>query len=180
MRVNNKWHLSSRSQVTRPLSYTKRQFDVEEEDVDKLALRWDSRPITATAAPPDSWTRPRHDMTIRCVFRVDLWNASNLKFGDEFLGGVRVPLRVLGQAGVHDAWWETHSQWFGTFGTSCFVALLLPDTVRLWHIHYLLLWNVRKTEPNALIYEDSLRVKFFHVYQIYIFISVRPEETKRL
>uniref|UniRef100_A0A8C4GKK6 RAS p21 protein activator 3 n=1 Tax=Dicentrarchus labrax TaxID=13489 RepID=A0A8C4GKK6_DICLA len=61
--------------VTRPLSYTKRQFDVEEEDVDKLALR------------------------------VDLWNASNLKFGDEFLGGVRVPLRVLGQAGVHDAWY---------------------------------------------------------------------------
>uniref|UniRef100_A0A8C7Z2P8 RAS p21 protein activator 3 n=1 Tax=Oryzias sinensis TaxID=183150 RepID=A0A8C7Z2P8_9TELE len=52
-------------EVTRPLSYTKRQFDVEEEDVDKLALR------------------------------VDLWNASNLKFGDEFLGGVRVPLRVL-------------------------------------------------------------------------------------
>lgn len=26
-------------QVTRPLNYTKRQFDVEEEDVDKLALR---------------------------------------------------------------------------------------------------------------------------------------------
>uniref|UniRef100_A0A8C2X851 RAS p21 protein activator 3 n=1 Tax=Cyclopterus lumpus TaxID=8103 RepID=A0A8C2X851_CYCLU len=62
-------------EVTRPLSYTKRQFDVEEEDVDKLALR------------------------------VDLWNASNLKFGDEFLGGVRVPLRVLSQAGVHDAWY---------------------------------------------------------------------------
>lgn len=62
-------------EVTRPLSYTKRQFDVEEEDVDKLTLR------------------------------VDLWNASNLKFGDEFLGGVRVPLRVLGQAGVHDAWY---------------------------------------------------------------------------
>uniref|UniRef100_A0A673AI19 RAS p21 protein activator 3 n=1 Tax=Sphaeramia orbicularis TaxID=375764 RepID=A0A673AI19_9TELE len=62
-------------EVTRPLSHTKRQFDVEEEDVDKLALR------------------------------VDLWNASNLKFGDEFLGGVRVPLRVLGQAGVHDAWY---------------------------------------------------------------------------
>uniref|UniRef100_A0A4W4FRZ3 RAS p21 protein activator 3 n=1 Tax=Electrophorus electricus TaxID=8005 RepID=A0A4W4FRZ3_ELEEL len=62
-------------EVTRPLSYTKRQFDVEEEDVDKLALR------------------------------VDLWNASNLKFGDEFLGGVRVPLKVLGQAGVHDAWY---------------------------------------------------------------------------
>ncbi|XP_045555598.1 ras GTPase-activating protein 3 isoform X1 [Salmo salar] len=62
-------------EVTRPLSHTKRQFDVEEEDVDKLALR------------------------------VDLWNASNLKFGDEFLGGVRVPLRALGQAGVHDAWY---------------------------------------------------------------------------
>lgn len=43
-------------------------------------------------------------MTAFCVYRVDLWNASNLKFGDEFLGGVRVPLRVLGQAGVHDAW----------------------------------------------------------------------------
>uniref|UniRef100_A0AAY4CJ59 RAS p21 protein activator 3 n=1 Tax=Denticeps clupeoides TaxID=299321 RepID=A0AAY4CJ59_9TELE len=62
-------------EVTRPLSYTKRQFDIEEEDVDKLALR------------------------------VELWNASNLKFGDEFLGGVRVPLRVLGQAGVHEAWY---------------------------------------------------------------------------
>ncbi|KAK3530161.1 hypothetical protein QTP86_017731 [Hemibagrus guttatus] len=62
-------------EITRPLSYTKRQFDVEEEDVDKLALR------------------------------VDLWNASNLKFGDEFLGGVRVPLKVLGQEGVHDAWY---------------------------------------------------------------------------
>uniref|UniRef100_A0A6Q2YPM9 RAS p21 protein activator 3 n=1 Tax=Esox lucius TaxID=8010 RepID=A0A6Q2YPM9_ESOLU len=36
---------------------------------------------------------------------VDLWNASNLKFGDEFLGGVKVPLRALGQDGVHDAWY---------------------------------------------------------------------------
>uniref|UniRef100_A0A672M4C0 RAS p21 protein activator 3 n=1 Tax=Sinocyclocheilus grahami TaxID=75366 RepID=A0A672M4C0_SINGR len=63
------------SQVTKPLSYTKRQFDVEEDDVDKLALK------------------------------VDLWNASNLKFGDEFLGEVRVPLKVLGQSGVHDAWY---------------------------------------------------------------------------
>ncbi|CAL8351075.1 unnamed protein product [Merluccius merluccius] len=62
-------------EVTRPLSYTKRQFDVEEEDVDKLALR------------------------------VDLWNASNMKFGDEFLGGVRVPLKVLGPTGVHEAWY---------------------------------------------------------------------------
>ncbi|KAI7811422.1 putative ras GTPase-activating protein 3, partial [Triplophysa rosa] len=62
-------------EVTKPLSYTKRQFDVEEDDVDKLALK------------------------------VDLWNASNLKFGDEFLGEVRVPLRVLGQLGIHDAWY---------------------------------------------------------------------------
>uniref|UniRef100_A0A673LZP2 RAS p21 protein activator 3 n=1 Tax=Sinocyclocheilus rhinocerous TaxID=307959 RepID=A0A673LZP2_9TELE len=62
-------------EVTKPLSYTKRQFDVEEDDVDKLV----------------------------CV--VDLWNASNLKFGDEFLGEVRVPLKVLGQSGVHDAWY---------------------------------------------------------------------------
>ncbi|XP_009303510.1 ras GTPase-activating protein 3 isoform X4 [Danio rerio] len=62
-------------EVTKPLSFTKRQFDVEEDDVDKLALK------------------------------VDLWNASNLKFGDEFLGEVRVPLKVLGQAGVHDAWY---------------------------------------------------------------------------
>ncbi|KTF91605.1 hypothetical protein cypCar_00018978 [Cyprinus carpio] len=36
---------------------------------------------------------------------VDLWTASNLKFGDEFLGEVRVPLKVLGQSGVHDAWY---------------------------------------------------------------------------
>ncbi|XP_051759275.1 ras GTPase-activating protein 3 isoform X1 [Ctenopharyngodon idella] len=62
-------------EVTKPLSYTKRQFDVEEDDVDKLALK------------------------------VDLWNASNLKFGDEFLGEVRVQLKVLGQSGVHDAWY---------------------------------------------------------------------------
>uniref|UniRef100_A0AAZ3PCF9 RAS p21 protein activator 3 n=1 Tax=Oncorhynchus tshawytscha TaxID=74940 RepID=A0AAZ3PCF9_ONCTS len=71
-------------EVTRPLSHTKRQFDVEEEGVDKLALR------------------------------VDLWNASNLKFGDEFLGGVRVPLRALGQAGVHDAW-EANENCFNVF-----------------------------------------------------------------
>ncbi|XP_036400983.1 ras GTPase-activating protein 3-like isoform X2 [Megalops cyprinoides] len=62
-------------EVTRPLSYTRRHFDVEEDDVDKMALR------------------------------VDLWNASNLKFGDEFLGEVRVPLKVLGQTGAHDAWY---------------------------------------------------------------------------
>uniref|UniRef100_A0A671QEJ3 RAS p21 protein activator 3 n=1 Tax=Sinocyclocheilus anshuiensis TaxID=1608454 RepID=A0A671QEJ3_9TELE len=66
-------------EVTKPLSYTKRQFDVEEDDVDKLA--------------------------VNTVLRVDLWNASNLKFGDEFLGEVRMPLKVLGQSGVHDAWY---------------------------------------------------------------------------
>uniref|UniRef100_A0A8C9W1Q4 RAS p21 protein activator 3 n=1 Tax=Scleropages formosus TaxID=113540 RepID=A0A8C9W1Q4_SCLFO len=62
-------------EVTRPPSYTRRHFDVEEEDVDKMALR------------------------------VDLWNASNLKFGDEFLGEVRIPLKVLAHSGLHDAWY---------------------------------------------------------------------------
>uniref|UniRef100_A0A8C6PKL8 RAS p21 protein activator 3 n=1 Tax=Nothobranchius furzeri TaxID=105023 RepID=A0A8C6PKL8_NOTFU len=47
----------------------------------------------------------RSNGAVLFLLRVDLWNASNLKFGDEFLGGVRVPLRVLGQAGVHDAWY---------------------------------------------------------------------------
>lgn len=93
-----------RSQVTRPLSYTKRQFDVEEEDVDKLALRWANVWDCVSA----SVLKFLRGLTVCSVFRVDLWNASNLKFGDEFLGGVRVPLRVLGQAGVHDAWWEEH------------------------------------------------------------------------
>lgn len=37
-------------------------------------------------------------------FRVDLWNASNLKFGDEFLGELRVPLNVLRQSGCYEAW----------------------------------------------------------------------------
>ncbi|XP_039600599.1 ras GTPase-activating protein 3 isoform X1 [Polypterus senegalus] len=63
-------------EITRPLSYTRRShFDVEEEDVDKMALR------------------------------IDLWNGSNLKFGDEFLGEVKISLKVLGQSGVHDAWY---------------------------------------------------------------------------
>lgn len=91
-------------QVTRPLSYTKRQFDVEEEDVDKLALRWASSCLRRQCVSISAELLPRFNCTLWFVFRVDLWNASNLKFGDEFLGGVRVPLRVLGQAGVHDAW----------------------------------------------------------------------------
>uniref|UniRef100_A0A8C2Y193 RAS p21 protein activator 3 n=1 Tax=Capra hircus TaxID=9925 RepID=A0A8C2Y193_CAPHI len=37
--------------------------------------------------------------------RVDLWNASNLKFGDEFLGELRVPLKVLRQSSPHEAWY---------------------------------------------------------------------------
>ncbi|RXN01967.1 Ras GTPase-activating protein 3, partial [Acipenser ruthenus] len=63
-------------EVTRPLSYTRRShFDIEEEDVDKMAVR------------------------------IDLWNASNLKFGDEFLGEIKIPLTVLGQSSVHEAWY---------------------------------------------------------------------------
>lgn len=108
------------------------------------------------------------DMTARSVFRVDLYNASNLKFGDEFLGGVRVPLRVLSQAGVHDAWWETHCEWFGRFGTSVFFPLLLPDPVRLWLIRYLLLWNLWMTQQSALINGGSLR-KLWNRIEMYVF-----------
>uniref|UniRef100_A0A8C9A179 Ras GTPase-activating protein 3 n=1 Tax=Prolemur simus TaxID=1328070 RepID=A0A8C9A179_PROSS len=60
----------------KPCSYSKKShFDFEEEDVDKLEIR------------------------------VDLWNASNLKFGDEFLGELRIPLKVLRQSGSHKAWY---------------------------------------------------------------------------
>ncbi|KAM5147188.1 ras GTPase-activating protein 3 isoform 2-T2 [Callospermophilus lateralis] len=63
-------------EVTRPCSYSKKShFDFEEEDVDKLEIR------------------------------VDLWNASNLKFGDEFLGELRIPLKVLRQSSPHEAWY---------------------------------------------------------------------------
>ncbi|XP_012590322.1 PREDICTED: ras GTPase-activating protein 3 [Condylura cristata] len=63
-------------EVTRPCSYSRKShFDCEEEDVDKLEIR------------------------------VDLWNASNLKFGDEFLGELRVPLKVLGQSSSYEAWY---------------------------------------------------------------------------
>ncbi|MGH0142059.1 UNVERIFIED_CONTAM: hypothetical protein FKN15_075224 [Acipenser sinensis] len=65
----------SEVQVTRPLSYTRRSHFDVEEDVDKMALR------------------------------IDLWNASNLKFGDEFLGEIKIPLKVLGQSSVHEAWY---------------------------------------------------------------------------
>nr|XP_054390775.1 ras GTPase-activating protein 3 [Pongo abelii] len=63
-------------EVTRPCSYSKKShFDFEEEDVDKLEIR------------------------------VDLWNASNLKFGDEFLGELKIPLKVLRQSSSYEAWY---------------------------------------------------------------------------
>ncbi|XP_066091905.1 ras GTPase-activating protein 3 [Saccopteryx bilineata] len=63
-------------EVTRPCSYNRKShFDFEEEDVDKLEIR------------------------------VDLWNASNLKFGDEFLGELRIPLKVLRQSSCYEAWY---------------------------------------------------------------------------
>uniref|UniRef100_A0A803T600 RAS p21 protein activator 3 n=1 Tax=Anolis carolinensis TaxID=28377 RepID=A0A803T600_ANOCA len=36
---------------------------------------------------------------------VDLWNASNLKFGDEFLGELRLPLKCLRQSSSYEAWY---------------------------------------------------------------------------
>ncbi|XP_010083570.1 PREDICTED: ras GTPase-activating protein 3, partial [Pterocles gutturalis] len=36
---------------------------------------------------------------------VDLWNASNLKFGDEFLGELRLPLKFLRQSSSYEAWY---------------------------------------------------------------------------
>uniref|UniRef100_A0A670J2U5 RAS p21 protein activator 3 n=1 Tax=Podarcis muralis TaxID=64176 RepID=A0A670J2U5_PODMU len=38
-------------------------------------------------------------------YRVDLWNASNLKFGDEFLGELRLPLKFLRQSSSYEAWY---------------------------------------------------------------------------
>uniref|UniRef100_A0A8C6YXN2 Ras GTPase-activating protein 3 n=1 Tax=Nothoprocta perdicaria TaxID=30464 RepID=A0A8C6YXN2_NOTPE len=63
--------------VTRPSSYNKKShFDIEDVDeVDKMEIR------------------------------VDLWNASNLKFGDEFLGELRLPLKFLRQSSSYEAWY---------------------------------------------------------------------------
>uniref|UniRef100_A0A8C3Q3D4 RAS p21 protein activator 3 n=1 Tax=Chrysolophus pictus TaxID=9089 RepID=A0A8C3Q3D4_CHRPC len=36
---------------------------------------------------------------------IDLWNASNLKFGDEFLGELRLPLKFLRQSSSYEAWY---------------------------------------------------------------------------
>ncbi|KAM9169449.1 ras GTPase-activating protein 3 isoform 2-T2 [Pangshura tecta] len=64
-------------EVTRPCSYNKKShFDIEDADeVDKMEIR------------------------------VDLWNASNLKFGDEFLGELRLPLKCLRQSSSYEAWY---------------------------------------------------------------------------
>ncbi|XP_072434190.1 ras GTPase-activating protein 3 isoform X1 [Chiloscyllium punctatum] len=63
-------------EVTRPCSYNRKShFDVEEEHVEKMEIR------------------------------IDLWNASNLKFGDEFLGELRLPLKILKQSSSHQAWY---------------------------------------------------------------------------
>lgn len=40
-----------------------------------------------------------------CFYRIDLWNASNLKFGDEFLGELRLPLKFLRQSSSYEAWY---------------------------------------------------------------------------
>lgn len=64
-------------EITRPCSYNKKShFDIEDADeVDKMEIR------------------------------VDLWNASNLKFGDEFLGELRLPLKCLRQSSSYEAWY---------------------------------------------------------------------------
>ena len=49
-----------------------------------------------------SWPFPKSP--IDPISRVALWNASNLKFGDEFLGELRVPLKVLRQSSPYEAW----------------------------------------------------------------------------
>ncbi|MGH0123916.1 UNVERIFIED_CONTAM: hypothetical protein FKN15_046769 [Acipenser sinensis] len=48
---------------------------------------------------------PYATVTLLGPSRIDLWNASNLKFGDEFLGEIKIPLKVLGQSSVHEAWY---------------------------------------------------------------------------
>ncbi|XP_069746537.1 ras GTPase-activating protein 3 isoform X3 [Narcine bancroftii] len=66
-------------QVTKPCSYNRKSnFDVEEENVEKMEIR------------------------------IGLWNASNLKFGDEFLGELRLPLKILKQTSCHQAWYFLH------------------------------------------------------------------------
>ncbi|XP_055492599.1 ras GTPase-activating protein 3 [Leucoraja erinacea] len=66
-------------EVTKPCSYSRKShFDVEEEHVEKMEIR------------------------------IGLWNASNLKFGDEFLGELRLPLKILKLSPSHQAWYFLH------------------------------------------------------------------------
>ncbi|XP_015267245.1 PREDICTED: ras GTPase-activating protein 3 [Gekko japonicus] len=64
-------------EITRPCSNNKKfHFEIEDADeVDKMEIR------------------------------IDLWNASNLKFGDEFLGELRLPLKFLRQSSSYEAWY---------------------------------------------------------------------------
>ncbi|KAL8190061.1 UNVERIFIED_CONTAM: Ras GTPase-activating protein 3, partial [Gekko kuhli] len=68
---------ASTSHITRPCSNNKKShFEIEDADeVDKMEIR------------------------------IDLWNASNLKFGDEFLGELRLPLKFLRQSSSYEAWY---------------------------------------------------------------------------
>lgn len=62
-------------------------------------------------------------------YRVDLWNASNLKFGDEFLGELRLPLKFLRQSSCYEAWYSILLNYFSLslyFFISCFRTILLP------------------------------------------------------
>ena len=74
---------------------------------------WPSGPVPScpgfsgesSGAPGPRPSSPPGKRPAQLLFsRVDLWNASNLKFGDEFLGELRVPLKVLRQSSPHEAW----------------------------------------------------------------------------
>uniref|UniRef100_A0A803SPD5 RAS p21 protein activator 3 n=1 Tax=Anolis carolinensis TaxID=28377 RepID=A0A803SPD5_ANOCA len=60
---------------------------------------------------PCSYNKKSHfeiedaDEVDKMEIRVDLWNASNLKFGDEFLGELRLPLKCLRQSSSYEAWY---------------------------------------------------------------------------
>lgn len=78
-------------------SYSKKfYFDFEEEDVDKFEIR------------------------------VDFWNVSNLKFGDEFLGELRILLKVLWQFSFYEVWY------FLQFWDNGSKSLKLDDLGFLW------------------------------------------------
>lgn len=65
-------------------------------------------------------------------YRVDLWNASNLKFGDEFLGELRLPLKFLRQSSCYEAWYSillNHFTFYLYFFISCFRTIFFPVTI---------------------------------------------------